>query len=206
MTTRIKICGITNLADAQLAVELGADALGFIFYRQSKRYVAPALAAEICAALPPFVTKVGVFVNESEVDIRKTLNDCRLDAVQLHGEESPEFCQRFPVKVIKAIRVRNEDSLRAAADYDVDALLLDTYTAEQHGGTGQKFDWTLARQAKTMLRPPIVLSGGLTPENVGDAICQTEPFAVDVASGVEAELGRKDPEKLRRFFKACRQN
>ena len=206
MTTRIKICGITNLADAQLAVELGADALGFIFYRQSKRYVAPALAADICAALPPFVTKVGVFVNESEVDIRKTLNDCRLDAVQLHGEESPEFCQRFPVKVIKAIRVRNEDSLRAAADYDVDALLLDTYTAEQHGGTGQKFDWTLARQAKTMLRPPIVLSGGLTPENVGDAICQTEPFAVDVASGVEAELGRKDPEKLRRFFKACRQN
>ena len=110
------------------------------------------------------------------------------------------------MKVIKAIRVRTEDSLRAAADYDVDALLLDTYTAEQHGGTGQKFDWTLARQAKTMLRPPIVLSGGLTPENVGDAICQTEPFAVDVASGVEAELGRKDPEKLRRFFKACRQN
>jgi len=206
MTTRIKICGITNLADAQLAVELGADALGFIFYRQSKRYVAPALAAEICAALPPFVAKVGVFVNESEVDIRKTLNDCRLDVVQLHGEESPEFCQRFPVKVIKAIRVRSEDSLRAATDYDVDALLLDTYTTEQHGGTGQKFDWTLARQAKTMLRVPIVLSGGLTPENVGDAMRQVEPFAVDVASGVEAEPGRKDLEKLRRFFKACRQN
>jgi len=206
MTTRIKICGITNLADAQLAVELGANALGFIFYRQSKRYVAPALAAEICAALPPFVAKVGVFVNESEVDIRKTLNDCRLDVVQLHGEESPEFCQRFPVKVIKAIRVRSEDSLRAATDYDVDALLLDTYTTEQHGGTGQKFDWTLARQAKTMLRVPIVLSGGLTPENVGDAMRQVEPFAVDVASGVEAEPGRKDLEKLRRFFKACRQN
>ena len=206
MTTRIKICGITNLADAQLAVELGANALGFIFYRQSKRYVAPALAAEICAALPPFVAKVGVFVNESEVDIRKTLNDCRLDVVQLHGEESPEFCQRFPVKVIKAIRVRSEDSVRTATDYDVDALLLDTYTAEQHGGTGQKFDWTLARQAKTMLRVPIVLSGGLTPENVGDAMRQVEPFAVDVASGVEAEPGRKDLEKLRRFFKACRQN
>ena len=206
MTVRIKICGITNLADARLAVELGADALGFIFYRQSKRCIAPSLAKEICAALPPFVAKVGVFVNESAAGIQQTLADCRLDVVQLHGEELPGFCRQLPVKIIKAIWVQDADSLRAAAEYDVDALLLDTYTAEQRGGTGQTFDWTLARQAKTLLRSPIILSGGLTPENVGVAIRQAEPFAVDVASGVESEPGRKDPEKLRRLIKACRQN
>ncbi|MEI8313840.1 MAG: phosphoribosylanthranilate isomerase [Verrucomicrobiota bacterium] len=205
MTPRVKICGITNLADAQLAVEFGADALGFIFYRQSKRSVTPEIAAEICAALPPFVAKVGVFVNESADGIQQILTDCRLDAVQLHGEELPSFCQQFQTKVIKAIRVRDADSLRVAAEYDVDALLLDTYTAEQRGGTGQTFDWTLAQQAKTSLRPPIILSGGLTPESIRAAIRQAEPFAVDVASGVESEPGRKDPEKLRRFFKACRQ-
>ena len=204
MTPRIKICGITNLADAQLAVALGADALGFIFYRPSKRCILPALAAEICAALPPFVAKVGVFVNESAVVIQTILTDCRLDGVQLHGEELPGFCRQFPVKVIKAIRVRDADSLRTAAEYDVDALLLDTYTAEQRGGTGQAFDWTLARQAKTMVRPPIILSGGLTPENVWAAIRQAVPFAVDVASGVESAPGRKDPEKLRNFINACR--
>ncbi len=208
MTPRIKICGITNLADARLAVELGADALGFIFYRPSKRYMPVAEAVKICKALPPFVTKVGVFVNESAVGIATVIEACRLDAVQLHGEESPVFCRQLqlPVKIIKAIRMRDVDSLRSAAEYDVDALLLDTYTVEQRGGTGQTFDWTLARQAKTLLRPPIILSGGLTPENVDAAIRQSEPFAVDVASGVEIEPGRKDPEKLRRFFKACRQN
>lgn len=202
MTTRIKICGITNLADARLAVDLGAAALGFIFYRPSPRSIAPALAAEICAALPPLVAKVGVFVNESATGIHQVVQDCRLDAIQLHGEELPAFCRPWPVKVIKAIRVRDANSLRAAAEYDVDALLLDTYTAEQRGGTGQAFDWALARQAKMLVRPPLILSGGLTPENVGDAIRQVAPFAVDVASGVEAEPGRKDPEKLRRFFEA----
>ena len=204
MTCRIKICGITNLADAQLAVELGADALGFIFYRQTKRWIAPAVAAEICAEIPPFVAKVGVFVNESKAGIQQVLTACQLDVVQLHGEESPDFCQRFQPKVIKAIRVRDMDSLRTAAEYDVDALLLDTYTAEQRGGTGQTFDWTLAQQAKTVLHPPLILSGGLTPENVGTAIRQVAPFAVDVASGVESEPGRKDPDKLRRFFEAVR--
>ncbi len=204
MTTRIKICGITNPVDARLAVDLGANALGFIFYRPSQRFIIPALAAEICAALPPFVAKVGVFVNESAAGIQQVVMDCRLDAIQLHGEELPTFCRPWPVKVIKAIRVRDANSLRVAAEYDVDALLLDTYTAGQHGGTGQAFDWALARQAKTLVRPPLILSGGLTPENVGDAIHQVAPFAVDVASGVEAEPGRKDPEKLRKFFKAVR--
>ena len=205
MTTRIKICGITNLADAQLVVECGAAALGFIFYPPSQRSITPAKAAEICAALPPFVAKVGVFVNESAAVIQQTLTDCRLDVVQLHGEERPGFCRQFTVKVIKAIRVRDANSLKAAAEYDVDALLLDTYTADQRGGTGQVFDWALARQAKTTVRVPIILSGGLAPENVGAAIRQVAPFAVDVASGVESAPGRKDPEKLRRFFEAVRE-
>ena len=204
MQTRIKICGITNLADARLAVELGADALGFIFYRPSQRSVTASLAAEICAALPPFVAKVGVFVNESAAVIQQTLTDCRLDGVQLHGEELPGFCRQFPVKVIKAIRVRDANSLKSAAEYDVDALLLDTYTVDQRGGTGQAFDWALARQAKTVVRVPIILSGGLTPENVGAAIRQVAPFAVDVASGVESAPGQKDPEKLHKFFEAVR--
>ena len=204
MTTRIKICGITNLADARLAVDYGAAALGFIFYRPSRRAIDPVLAAEICAALPPFVTKVGVFVNESAAAIQQVVAGCRLDAIQLHGEELPAFCRPWSVQVIKAIRVRDAHSLRAAAEYDVDALLLDTYTAAERGGTGQVFDWALAVQAKTAVRPPLILSGGLTPENVGDAIRQVAPFAVDVASGVEAEPGRKDPEKLRRFCEAVR--
>ena len=204
MTPRIKICGITNFADARLAVELGADALGFIFYRQSKRYVMPVVAAEICRALPPFVSKVGVFVNESVAVIAPVIEACRLDVVQLHGEELPAFCQQFPVKVIKAIRVRDEATVRTAAEYDVDAVLLDTYTSAERGGTGQAFDWTLAQQAKTLLTSPIILSGGLTTENVGAAIRQVQPFAVDVASGVERKPGKKDAEKLRRFFEACR--
>jgi len=206
MTPEIKICGITNLADALLAVELGADALGFIFYRQSKRYIAPALVADISRVLPPFVTKVGVFVNESEAGIKQALTACRLDVVQLHGDELPDFCRKFPVKVIKAIRVRDESSLGAATEYDVDAILLDTYTSSERGGTGMTFDWTLAKKATKLLKPRIILSGGLTPENVGEAIRQVQPYAVDVASGVESEPGRKDTEKLRRFFKECKIN
>ena len=205
MTPRIKICGITNLADAQLAMELGADAVGFIFYPPSKRSVSPAVAAEICAALPPFVAKVGVFVNESAAVIQQRLRDCRLDVIQLHGDEAPGFGRQFPAKIVQAIRVQGPESLRRAAEYEVDALLLDTYTPEQRGGTGQPFDWALARQAQSSLRPPIILSGGLTPDNVRAAIRQVAPFAVDVASGVESAPGQKDREKLRRFIQECRQ-
>jgi phosphoribosylanthranilate isomerase len=182
-------------------VEFGADMLGFIFYAKSQRAVSRETAAEICRAVT--VEKVGVFVNETEVNIRQTLQECGLTALQFHGDESPSFCRQFPGKKIKAIRVRDAESLRAAAEYDVDALLLDTYTDTQRGGTGKTFDWSLAVQAKS-LGKPIILSGGLTPDNVRDAIRAVQPFAVDVASGVEREPGRKDPEKLRRFFEACR--
>jgi phosphoribosylanthranilate isomerase len=199
MTTKIKICGITNLPDARLAVELGADALGFIFYPKSPRYIPVSKAADICNAVPPFVTKVGVFVDELEYEIEKALNECLLNALQFHGEEPPGFCVKFPAKSIKAIRVRDEDSLRAAAEYDVDALLLDTYTDTERGGTGRTFDWSLAVKAKE-LGTPIILSGGLTTVNVQEAIRKVRPYAVDISSGVEREPGKKDPEKLRRFI------
>jgi phosphoribosylanthranilate isomerase len=201
---KIKICGITNLDDALLAVELGADALGFIFYPPSKRAVTVPVAADICNALPPFVSKVGVFVDELEYEIEKALSECLLTGLQFHGDEPPGFCQKFPAKSIKAIRVKDAGSLVAAQEYDVDALLLDTYTATESGGTGKTFDWALAKKAQELLTPPIILSGGLNPANVAEAIRQVQPYAVDVASGVEREPGRKDPEKLRRFFEACK--
>lgn len=197
--TRIKICGITNLADARLAAELGADALGFIFHRQSPRCVTVEQAADICRELPPFVLRVGVFVNAPLDEVRLATSVCGLDAAQFHGEETPEYCRQFSARRIKAIRARDRAAVLAAAEYDVDALLLDTYTASQRGGTGQTFDWSLAVEAKKFGRP-VILSGGLTPENVVDAIRQAQPYAVDVASGVEREPGQKDPEKLRRFI------
>jgi phosphoribosylanthranilate isomerase len=200
MDTKIKICGITNLPDARLAVELGADALGFIFYPKSPRYIPVLKAADICNALPPFVAKVGVFVDELEYEIEKALRECLLNALQFHGDEPPGFCQKFAAKSIKAIRMRDESSLRVAAEYDVDALLLDTYTDTERGGTGKTFDWSLAVKAREILTPPIILSGGLTTANVQEAVRKVRPYAVDVSSGVEREPGKKDPEKLRRFI------
>jgi phosphoribosylanthranilate isomerase len=203
MSVKVKICGITNLDDARLAVELGADALGFVFYKKSPRNVSVRDAANICYALPPFVTKVGVFVNELEYEIEKAISECLLTALQFHGDEPPGFCTKFAAKSIKAIRMRSEDDLRAASEYDVDALLLDTYTETERGGTGKTFDWELAVRAK-QLRKPIILSGGLNTVNVQEAIRKVRPYAVDVSSGVEREPGKKDPEKLRRFIELCK--
>ncbi len=203
MSTRIKICGITNVDDARLAAELGADALGFIFYPQSPRSVTMERAAEICLQLPPFLLRVGVFVNAPLRAVRQTVALCGLDAVQFHGEETPEYCRQFTGRRFKAIRMRDRAGVLAGSEYDVDALVLDTYTAGQRGGTGQTFDWSLAVEVKR-LGKPVILSGGLTPENVADAIRQVQPYAVDVASGVECESGKKDPEKLRRFIEAVK--
>ena len=200
---KVKVCGITNLADARLAVELGADMLGFIFYAGSPRAITPAAAAAICRQVT--VEKVGVFVNETASGIRAVLAACGLTALQFHGDEPPAFCRQFPALAIKALRLRDAASLQLAAEYDVDALLLDTYTAGARGGTGQTFDWSLAQQAKRFGRP-IILSGGLTPANVRDAIAAAQPQAVDVASGVEQSPGRKDPDQLRRFIAACKGN
>jgi phosphoribosylanthranilate isomerase len=200
---RIKICGITNLEDALLAAELGADALGFIFYPKSPRHVAPEVARSIIAQLPPFVAAVGVFVDEAAAVVRDLAVQAGLDWVQLHGQESPEYCRSLERKVIKAFCIQDESSLIRLADYQgaAQALLLDTYKKGQVGGTGEIFDWHWARKAKQY--GPIILAGGLTPENVARAIATAGPAAVDAASGTEASPGKKDPARLRAFFKAA---
>lgn len=204
MSLLVKICGITNLADAQAAVDAGADALGFMFYEPSARHITPAAAREIIAQLPPRVAKVGVFVNASAETIRRIAAECGLDTLQLHGEETLEFCAQFaPLKVWKAIRVRDESSLGALPDYKTDAWLLDSYVAGQKGGTGEKFNWELAIAAKDLGRP-IILAGGLTPENIATAVRQVRPFGVDVSSGVESGPGKKDAAKVRAFIMAAK--
>lgn len=199
---RIKICGITNLEDALLAAELGAHALGFIFYAKSPRSVAPEVAKEIIRQLPPLVLSVGVFVNEEAVTVRDLAARLGLDWVQCHGQEPPDYCRSLDRRVMKAFRIKDEASLQDLQAYQgsVQAFLLDTYKKGQVGGTGETFDWDLARKAKDY--GPIVLAGGLTAANVAQAIEAVQPLAIDVASGVEAAPGKKDPEKLRAFFEA----
>jgi phosphoribosylanthranilate isomerase len=201
---RIKICGITNLEDAQLAAHLGAHALGFIFYPLSPRKVEPEVARAIIAQLPPLVLSVGVFVDEAAAVVRELAARVGLDWLQLHGQESPDYCRSLSRRVIKAFRIKDETSLTLLAPYQgaAQAFLLDTYRSGQAGGTGETFDWQLACQAKKY--GPIILAGGLTPENVAQAIKIAQPQAVDVVSGVEATPGKKDPEKLRTFFAAVR--
>lgn len=201
---RIKICGITNLEDALLAARLGAQALGFIFYSLSPRKVEPEVARAIIAQLPPLVLSVGVFVDEEAAVVRELAARVGLDWLQLHGQESPEYCRSLGRRVIKGFRIKDEASLTSLADYQgaAEAFLLDTYRSGQVGGTGETFDWQLACQAKKY--GFIILAGGLTPENVAQAIKIAQPQAVDVASGVEATPGKKDPEKLRAFFAAVK--
>lgn len=199
---RVKICGITNLEDALLAADLGAQTIGFIFYAKSPRSIKPAAARQIIAQLPPLVLSVGVFVNEAAALVLEVAETARLDWVQLHGEEPPEYCRFLSRNVIKAIRVKDESSLAQMSAYQgaVRAFLLDTHKTGQQGGTGESFDWSLARQAREF--GPVVLAGGLQPENVAEAIREANPAAVDVASGVEAAPGKKDPARLRAFFQA----
>ena len=203
MTTKVKICGITNLADALAAVEAGADALGFMFYEASPRFVPPKVAAEIVRALPPFVAKVGVFVNASADAVTSIVEECGLDTLQFHGDEPPEFCRRFRLKTIKAFRVRDARSLEQMAAYQSEAWLLDTFVAGKLGGTGEPFNWDLAREAGRR-NSRVILAGGLTPANVAQAVRQVRPFAVDVSSGVELSLGTKDPARIRAFIAAAK--
>ncbi|HZE20867.1 MAG TPA: phosphoribosylanthranilate isomerase, partial [Desulfobaccales bacterium] len=183
---RIKICGITNLEDALLAAALGADALGFIFYPKSPRYVGPEAAREIMAQLPPFVSSVGVFVDEEAAAVQELAVQAGLDWLQMHGQESPEYCRSLGRRVIKGFRIKDAGSLSGLAPFRgaVQAFLLDTYKKGQVGGTGEIFDWQIAREAKKY--GPIILAGGLTPENVAQAIAAVQPQAVDTASGTEA--------------------
>lgn len=202
---RVKICGITNLDDARLAADLGAHALGFIFYPRSPRSVAPDAAREIIRALPPFVLSVGVFVDEEAGVVRELAATVGLDWVQLHGRESPDYCKSLGRRVIKGFRVKSEDIFRELGEYQgaVQAFLLDTYKPGLPGGTGETFDWDLARRAATF--GPIILAGGLTADNIAEAVRVARPAAVDVASGVEAAPGRKDPGRLGEFFQAIRE-
>ena len=200
---RVKICGITNLEDALLVAELGADAIGFIFYEKSPRSIDIASAAMITRALPPYLTRVGVFVNVERSIIDRTFKECKLDVAQLHGDETPEMVDRLGRDVIKSLRLKTEDDLEKISDYENCAFLLDTFDEERLGGTGRSFNWRWAKDAKRFNKP-IVLSGGLNAENVEAAIDAAMPEAVDVSSGVEARPGKKDPKKLARFIRAVR--
>jgi len=214
MLTRVKICGITRLEDARLAVELGASALGFNLYPRSPRYITPAAASAIIRQLPPFVVSVGVFADETDAGrVCAVAREARVGALQLHGPRFPPangptvngpivnvngILGDYPV--IRAVPIRDRLEPERFAGSGVAAFLLDAFDPELIGGTGRIIDWAVAREAKRF--GPVILAGGLTPENVGEAIRQVEPFAVDVASGVESAPGKKDPAKLHAFFAA----
>lgn len=200
----IKICGITNLPDALCAIDSDANAVGFVFYPRSPRFCDVEKARHIIRELPKGIVKVGVFVDEPIDLLLQYLSNLPLDYVQLHGSETPEFCSKMPVGVIKGVRVRNLDGIRNMPDYPVAYYLLDSYSDKDYGGTGTSFDWSIAVEAKKILSSPILLSGGLTPENVTDAVKIVNPYGVDVSSGVEVSPGIKDHRKIREFINNAR--
>ena len=194
---RVKVCGITRMEDATAAVEAGADALGFIFHKDSPRNISPTEAGAIVRALPPFVSTVGGFVNRVQEEVADFMKKAGLAVAQLHGDESPEFCTFFP-RVIKAVRVRGAEDLAGLSSYTcVSAFLLDAYSSEAYGGTGRRLDWTLAEAAAKTKR--IILAGGLDPGNVEEAVRTVRPYGVDVSSGVESSPGIKDHDLIREF-------
>jgi phosphoribosylanthranilate isomerase len=203
MATAVKICGITRPEDALAAARAGAHAVGLVFYAPSPRHVTPARAAEIIRVLPPFVTTVGLFVDAGAEEVSSTLAEAPVGLLQFHGGETPEFCRQFKRPYVKAARVKpGVDLLQYARDfYDAKALLLDAYVEGLHGGSGAAFDWSLIPRGLPL---PVILSGGLTPENVMDAVRRVRPSAVDVSSGVESARGIKDAQKIAAFIKGVR--
>ncbi len=202
---RSKICGITRIEDALAAAEAGADAIGLVFYAKSPRAVSVQQARAIIAALPPFVTTVGLFVDASPCELGEILDAVPLDLLQFHGDETPVYCDGWRRPYIKALRVKPGDDIGAQIDAYAGArgVLLDTFVPGVPGGTGEAFDWSLVPQAASK---PIILAGGLTPENVAAAIAQVRPYAVDVSGGVEASKGIKDGDKIKRFMQAVKQS
>ena len=192
-----KICGITNLMDAKVAVENGASAIGLIFYEKSPRAISIENAKSISKQLSYSVIRVGVFVNQNKDFIDKTISDVQLNMIQLHGDESSNFCNQFEVPVFKAVRIKNEASLSVMDQYNVAGILLDTFSNKQYGGTGKTFDWSLINE---QIDTPIILSGGLNPDNILDAIDSVKPAAIDVNSGVELSPGKKDHQKINLLF------
>ncbi len=194
----VKICGITNIGDALDAIKYGADALGFIFHKESPRYISPGDAATIIQKLPKHITKVGVFVDSHRREIEAVVRTSCLSAIQLHGDQHPEDCTGYDVSVIKAFRVGENFDAAQLGLFEVEAILLDTLRPGKPGGTGETFDWNVAVQAKQYGK--LLLSGGLTAKNIEDAIRFVRPYGVDVSSGVEKSPGKKDPEKVREFI------
>jgi phosphoribosylanthranilate isomerase len=200
---RVKICGITNPEDARHAAICGADALGFVFYPGSPRFVDPDTARRIITDLPPLVTTVGLFVNEHPARIREMVEFCGLSTVQLHGDEEPDQCSYPPCRVIKALRLKGQMEGEVFASYKVSALLLDAYVPNQFGGTGHRCDWEQAAAVAAQHR--VILAGGLNSENVTEAVRQVRPYGVDASSGVEKKPGQKDPEKVARFIRMAKE-
>lgn len=205
--TKVKICGITNMEDALVSTKFGVDALGFNFYKKSARYILPEKAREIIEAIPAKVLKVGVFVNENLEKISEIAETAKLDALQLHGEETPEFASSLKaktnLKIIKAFRVTENFKPEDVLQYKVDAVLLDAYSRSEHGGTGETFDWEIAKKVREIF-PKMYLAGGLSAENVAEAVVKVIPFAVDACSLLEREKGIKDFQKVSRFLFAVK--
>jgi len=205
-TVKVKVCGITNAEDALAAVEAGADALGFVCYRKSPRYVEPEIIKRIVASLPPFVLPVGVFVNEEIKTARDLVDSCGLVLAQLHGDESASYCEALGRPVLRGLRLRDRGTLLHMAEYrgraGVRGFVVDAFSEEAYGGTGRVADWSLAAEAASAA--PILLAGGLTSKNVGEAIRTVRPYGIDVSSGVEISPGKKDHDKVRAFIRAAR--
>ena len=203
MDVKVKICGITSAADACVAVDAGADAIGLMFYEASPRCVSLEIAESIARVVPPYVMRVGVFVDPEPDLVHTAMHHCGLTLLQFHGQESPEFCRQFGLMCMKAFRLRDASSLEDLSRYKTDAFLLDSYVPGKPGGTGETFNWDLAIEAKKFGKP-IFMAGGLTPQNVAEAARKVQPFGVDVSSGVEASPGKKDRQKVRDFIAAVR--
>jgi len=198
LIVKVKICGITNYEDAAAALDMGADLLGFNFYPKSPRFIAPDRAAEIINKLPAFIDLAGIFVNASIDQIHEIKKLCSLDWVQLHGDESPQFCREFlsyNVKVMKALRVKDSSDIKKADDYFTDAILLDAFNPEKYGGTGLTFDWNIIGH----IGKRVFLAGGINPDNAADAV-KLGVYGIDVCSGIEAEPGKKDHKKMKKLF------
>ncbi|MGA2505988.1 MAG: phosphoribosylanthranilate isomerase [Chitinispirillaceae bacterium] len=196
MSVRIKICGITRYEDAKVAESLGVDALGFIFYPKSPRYIAPEDAALIIRQLPPFVSRVGVFVDEEMDKVVAVARATGIDTIQLHGTESPRYCSKLPLPVIKAFSIEPASDLSLLQQYRVAGLLLDTWSSIRRGGTGKVFDWSIARKA-CIKYDRVILAGGLNPTNLEEALETVQPYGIDISSGVEIKPGIKNPRKMR---------
>ena len=202
LIVKVKICGITNYEDAAAAADMGADLIGFNFYPESPRYIQPEKAMKIISRLPAYIDIAGVFVNSSFYDIRKTMDLCQLNWIQLHGDEDPEFCRSFfslNVKTMKAIRVKDQRDIEKAEGFFTDAILLDAFDPEKYGGTGLTFDWNIVGH----IGKRIFLAGGINPDNAEKAI-KLGVYGIDICSGIESEPGKKDHEKMKKLFENIR--